>query len=285
MDNICQSIQEQVPELITGTLPAERAEELQRHIDACPACSRYLQALQGDDKLLGDFAEAMQPSVSRLENNVLDALNRQALEKPPVAASIWSVIFKGPVIRCAAAAVLLVASGYAAGRLSAPPPVDAEQLQASLRASLEPAIRQDLLDQINQRWQLALASNRAQLQDGFEQIRNELAEQQRRDMSVFAAKTLYASNAMTNQLLTDLIQALAFVQTRDRRLVAAALSYIESNRLQDKTRLTNGLVSLAAHTSNELRQTKYDVAKLLVQSQPDKLMPNVPETLYERSEK
>jgi hypothetical protein len=44
-------------------------------------------------------------------------------------------------------------------------------------------------------------------------------------------------------------------------------------------------VSLAAQTSNELRQTKYDVAKLLVQSQPDKLMPNVPETFNERSEK
>jgi hypothetical protein len=281
MDDICERIQEQIPELITGTLPAEKAEELRRHIDTCPACSEYLRALQADDRLLSDFAEAMQPSVSRLEDNVLDVLNGQASEKRPVATSIRSMILKGPVIKFAAAAVLLIAGGYAVGRLSAPAPVDVEQLQASL----EPAIRAALLEDLNRRWQLALASNHAQLQDGLTQIRNELAEQQRRDMGEFAAKTLYASNAVTNQLLRDLTRALAFVQRRDRRLVAAALRHIESSRLQDKTRLTNGLVSLAAQTSNELRQTKHDVAKLFVQSDPDKLMPSVPETLNERSEK
>jgi len=45
--------------------------------------------------------------------------------------------------KVAAAAVLLIVAGYAVGRLSAPRPPDIKEL----RAALEPAIRQDLLNE------------------------------------------------------------------------------------------------------------------------------------------
>jgi len=289
MDNVCRSIREQIPELLAGTLSPERADELGRHIGQCPACSEYLQELQADDHLLSDFAEAMQPTVRRLEHNVLDALDRQPSDKPAITASMWSMIFKGSVIRFAAAAVLLIVGGYVAGRLSAPAPVDVEQLhdnlQASLRSSLEPAIQEALLEELNRRWDVVLASNDTQFQDGFSRLRNELAEQHSRDMGVFAVRTLYASNAMTNQLLRDLIKGITAVQTRDRRLVAAALSHIESNRLNEGTRLKKSLATLAVNTAGELRLTKDDVAEMLVSAQPGGLAPDIPETLDERSEK
>jgi hypothetical protein len=288
MEDICKDIQEQMPELLSGTLPAERGDELRRHVGQCPACGAYLQALRADDRLLSDFGEAMQPTVRRLEDNVLDALNRRASDKPAVAASGWGMIFKGSVIRLGAAAVLLIAASYIAGRLSAPPPVDVEQLhanlEASLRSSLEPAIQEGLLEELNHRWQIVLASNQAQFRDGFSQLRNELAEQQSRDMGVFAVKTLYASNVVTNQLLRDLTRAIAAVQTRDRRLVATALSQIESNRLNEGTRLKKSLATLAVHTASELRRTKSEVAELLISAQPGGLDVDIPETLDERSE-
>jgi len=74
MQDNCKSIQEQIEEVVAGSLPAERAAELQAHIIACAACRAYLEALQADDKLLGKFAEAMQPTIARLENSVIEAI-------------------------------------------------------------------------------------------------------------------------------------------------------------------------------------------------------------------
>jgi len=109
MEDICQKFQERVPELVTGTLSAEKAAELQRHISQCPACSKYLQVMQADDKLLGGFAEAMQPRIARLESNVIDALNREQTEKLISSVSIWRKIIKSRITRFAAAAVIIIA--------------------------------------------------------------------------------------------------------------------------------------------------------------------------------
>jgi hypothetical protein len=46
---------------------------------------------------------------------------------------IWRNIFKSPITKFAAAAVLLIAVGYATGRLSAPEPLDVEELKAALK--------------------------------------------------------------------------------------------------------------------------------------------------------
>jgi len=50
------------------------------------------------------------------------------------------------LVKIAAAAVLLIAAGYATGRLSGPQPLDMAQIQAAL----EPKIRQRLLDEMKQ---------------------------------------------------------------------------------------------------------------------------------------
>jgi len=287
MENSCQNIQEQILELIAGTLPAEKKAELQRHISQCPTCSKYLQALQADDKLLGELAEAMRPTVTRLESKVIEALERGSSEKPVGAISVLRIIMKSRIARFAAAAVLLISFGYIGGWASARRLLDVEQLQSALEASLRPSlesdIRQSLLAEIKRDRQLTLASYHSDVKEHFDELRAELNEQYRRDLSEFAVKTLYASNAVTNQLLRELIERIAAVQTRDRRLIAAALDKIESNRLQDKTQFRNGLASLAVQTADELRRTKQDVAKFLVETQPDRLMPNEPETLNERS--
>ncbi len=108
MENTCENIQEQILELIADTLSAERKAELQQHIAVCPGCSKYLQDLQGDDRLLGDFVKVMQQTVARLENNVIDALNREPLEKPISSISIWRKIIKNRITKVAAAAVVVL---------------------------------------------------------------------------------------------------------------------------------------------------------------------------------
>ncbi len=152
------------------------------------------------------------------------------------------------LMKLAAAAVLMIGLGYLGGRLSAPAPLDAEQLRAdiesSLRASLEPAIRQDLLKDMDTRWDSAFAARSVELKDEFQQ-------QVRRDLMEFAAQTLAYAGNQTDQRLAELIQQIHTSRVQDRQRVAEALQYLESNRLQDRSRFGKGLVTLAART-NEL---------------------------------
>jgi hypothetical protein len=146
------------------------------------------------------------------------------------------------LLKLAAAAVLMVCAGFIGGRLSAPEPMDVQQLQAalesSLKSSLVPSIRQELLREMDDRWQSTLTASQAQIKD-------ELARQVRRDLTEFAAQTLTASGTRTDQRLNELIQLIEAARIQDRRRMAAAFDYIES-------RFGNGLVTLAARTDELL---------------------------------
>lgn len=146
------------------------------------------------------------------------------------------------LIKLAAAAVLMIGLGYLGGRLSAPAPLDAEQLRAdiesSLRASLEPAIRQDLLKEMDTRWDSAFTAKNAELKDEFQ-------KQIRRDLMAFAEQTLaYADNRM-DQRLAEFARVIHAARVQDRQRTAEGLQYL----------VDNGLVTLATRT-NELLNTK-----------------------------
>jgi hypothetical protein len=144
----------------------------------------------------------------------------------------------GRLMKLAAAAVLMIGAGFIGGRLSAPEPVNVQELQAALENSLKsllvPAIRQELLSEMDDRLQSTLAASHAQIKD-------ELARQVRRDLAEFAAQTLAASGTRTEQRLMELIQLIEAARVQDRQRMAAAFDYIES-------RFGNGLVTLAART-------------------------------------
>jgi hypothetical protein len=164
--------------------------------------------------------------------------------------------------RVAAAAVVLIAAGYAVGRWSAPRPPDLEQI----RAAIEPAIRQELLDETRQYVQLSLAN-------GYLQVKDELSEQCRQDLSRVAIQTLAASNATTNDLLAQFIEFINAAQIKDRQRVAAALEQIELNRLRDRNQLSSAFATFAVQTEDELMQTKKDVAHVLSYALPDGAAP------------
>jgi hypothetical protein len=145
-------------------------------------------------------------------------------------------------IKFAAAAVILIAAGYTIGRISAPKAPDVQQLQMAL----EPAIRQNLLTEMAQYMQVGLAG-------GYTQIKNELQQQYRRDLSDFAIQTLAASNAVTNERLIGLINAIHASQTQDRQWFATALE------------------TLALQTEDQLQKTKEDMVQLLSYTQPDSM--------------
>ncbi len=165
--------------------------------------------------------------------------------------------------KVAAAAVLLIIAGYAAGRLTSPRPPDIEQLQAAL----EPAIRNQLLDEMKQYLQLGLTNSYVQLKD-------DLTQQYRRDLSQFAAQTVLASGAVTNQLLEELIESINTAQTQERQWVAAAFEQTELNRIRENAQLSNAFATFAVRTEDEMLRTKQDMAQLLSYTQPDSSVPN-----------
>ncbi len=166
------------------------------------------------------------------------------------------------IAKFAAAAVLLIGAGYATGRFSAPSPPDMEQLQAAL----EPAIRRNLLDQIKHDLQSDLAGS-------YVQLRDDLTAQYRCDLNQFAAYTLTASGAATNQLLEELIESISTAQAQDRQWVTAAFEQTELNRLRDNARLSNAFVNFAVRTEDELELTKQGMAQLLSYARPESLAP------------
>ncbi|MHC4483027.1 MAG: hypothetical protein ACYSW4_05720 [Planctomycetota bacterium] len=173
--------------------------------------------------------------------------------------------------RIAAAAVVLIVAGFAVGRLTSPRPPDMEELhcalETSLKSSLEPSIRQDLLEELKKCWQLALASSYVQLKD-------EVGRQLRSDMNEFGVQVLAASGTVTDRRLTELIEAIDAAQTQERRWIAAALEQMEFNRQKENSELRNDFVSFAVQTGDELARTKQDMAQFLTYTQPGKSVPD-----------
>lgn len=160
--------------------------------------------------------------------------------------------------KIAAAAVLLIAAGYVTGRLSAPRAPDMEQI----RIALEPSIRQKLLDETKQYMQLGLAN-------AYVRIKDELSQQYRQELNRVALQSVAASNAVTNELLTELIDSFNEAQNQDRQRIVTALEQIESRRRQDRTELSNAFATLAVQMEDELIQTKQDMAQFLSNTQSD----------------
>ena len=167
-------------------------------------------------------------------------------------------------VKLTAAAAVLVLAGYAIGKRAAPAPVDVEQLrdalEPSLAASLEPAIRGRLLEEMTRRTQLALANT-------YVQLREELTEQYRGDFNRFASQLLAASNTVTNELLAELLRSVRDAQSQDLHRVAQVLHELEMKRRQDRSQLAAGLQTLAYETEDELERTRNDLVRLLVSTE------------------
>ncbi len=102
----------------------------------------------------------------------------------------------------------------------------------------------------------------------YVRIKEELTEQYRDDLSRSRMQILAASNATTNELLTQLAQSIDTAQTQDLRRIAQFLYEIETSREQDKTQLASGLQTLAYRTEDELSRTQRAIAQLLVEARP-----------------
>ncbi|MFC1635564.1 hypothetical protein ACFL5Z_12040 [Planctomycetota bacterium] len=161
--------------------------------------------------------------------------------------------------KVAAAAILLLVSGYAVGRLSAPRPPDIKQLQRAL----VPAIRTELLDEINHYLQASYAS-----------LTDDLDRKYQQDLNRVGMQILAASNTVTNERLVELAESFNEYQAQERQRFTTMLEHMESNRLQDSALLSNALATVVQRTEEEMERTKQDVVQLLSYSRSDGSIPD-----------
>ena len=154
-------------------------------------------------------------------------------------------LFKYP-LRMSVAAALVLGAGVILGRATAPRPVDVERLradlQASIIASLGPAVQESVLAEVDRRLESGLAANEASLRD-------ELAEQLRGDLQLFATQFTVGSDRRMDKRFAEFVQLIEEARLKDRQQVAKALDRIEQNRVRDKAQFGMGLQSVAALTA------------------------------------
>ena len=235
--------QDEWMDYLYGETTADQRRTLRSHLEECLQCQSDVAGWQDSMKALDGW---------------------QLGDKGKTVSRIG--LYAGSILRWTAAAVLMIGLGFVAARLFAPGTPDIEQLRAdletSLKATLEPQIRQNLTEEMNAQWQAVLVESYGRLKD-------ELSRQLRADMNEYALQTLGVCSAATNKLLTELIVAIDTTQQRDRHRIADVFEQIEKDRLRDRNVLGKGLATLAVRTEDQLVRTRNDMAKLLFNANTD----------------
>lgn len=163
-----------------------------------------------------------------------------------------SLTIKSPTVwRCiqiAAAVLILLGIGFLSGRVVTIRQMDSQKiradLKASLKTSLQAALKQEVIAPLNDQWQ-------GTLQASCERLRTEILTQLDRDLSALAEDTLALTQAMTERRLAELVRSIEAARLQDRRQITAALEQIEMDRLQDKIQIDNGFQTLVAYTAKD----------------------------------
>lgn len=173
-----------------------------------------------------------------------DLVALQACGRNPSTSSptLWRCL------QVAAAVLILLGIGFLSGRISISRQTDQQQLYAdletSLRTSLQGALKQEIVNPLNDQWQGALQASCAQL-------RTEILAQLNRDLGTLTENTLALTERMTDQRLAELVRLIETARLQDRRQIAAALEQIELGRLRDKIQIDNGFQTLVAYTAKD----------------------------------
>jgi len=108
MNSDCETMKDQIADLITGILSDAQEQKLRQHLAQCVACRDYARALQNEDALLTEFVEKMDTDMTQRQERLLQLIDRSCQSKQIETPSIRRIIMKSPITKYAAAAVIVV---------------------------------------------------------------------------------------------------------------------------------------------------------------------------------
>ncbi len=94
----CEKIREKLAELINDHIDPQEDSALSNHLKQCPGCAKYYNELKHDDEALSDFANSMQPVISRIEIKINKQLETEKINTIPIR--------KYRILKLAAAALI-----------------------------------------------------------------------------------------------------------------------------------------------------------------------------------
>ncbi len=242
MNEICREMQDRIADYTLGALDEQQAGQVEAHLAECRLCREYLEALTAQGEGLAALGREVEADMEARRDRALLAL----AEVPETRSGHGSTLFW--MARLAVAAVLVLVVGIAIGRLTAPAPIDVEQLrtdlQSSITSALKPAVDQETLTRVDERLLAAL-------DEANTELKAQIGAQVRRDLQAFATEFVAGSEAMVDRRLNDLVQLIEAARLKDRQRVARAFEQVELNRRRDRTQIGRGLQSLAALTQAE----------------------------------
>lgn len=242
--NDCEKRQEALMALVLGELEASVAEELQEHVRTCETCRHFHDRLVEKEKRIESAFGAIACRAQDMRGQLLGLLREQLSQEHDLGARLPRgsyPVHRWSVAKVAAAAAV-ICFAYIVGLLTSSKPPDLEQLCSDVTTAVQPYLTREIDDRVQKRLQAA----RTELKD-------ELQQQVRRDLTEFATKTLLASTKLTDQRLMELAELIDAARRRERSQVVAAMEQMEIARLQETHMLRSGLETLAQRTSESVR--------------------------------
>lgn len=237
--NPCPNHKTDIEAYCCGHLSLAQAAALQEHLSGCSPCSRYHDMLIQQDKQLTAWADSLDSRIQAGQDSLLQRLRDKEVHPAPTTQP-WRYRF----IWQAAAAVVLIASGFFSARLFQPA-ISKEQLFAEWSQTIQPQMEQKLADAVAR-----------QLRPELLQMRNDLANQMTTQINEASAQSVALSQAMNAKLIREFADAVQSAQNRDRLVVSDALLRLEEKRLQDKKQTQKAVTSLALATGEEIARTR-----------------------------
>ena len=201
---------EQWMDYLYDEMPSSGRTVLEAHVSGCPPCQQKREGFRGARQSLDEW---------RLET--------------PAAKHQLTMSWQ-PVVKWAAAAVLLVSTAFATGRISRPA-LDIEALQAQISKPIEERVRQQVAAASEQALAAAEEKLRAQLAARFKEV---------------ADKALEEAAANTRKQLEELEVALEAIREHDKSMFAAALEQFEAERMAHYLKFRADLERVAMFTQN-----------------------------------
>lgn len=194
-----------------------RHSELDAHLRACTECRQQVQTWRGSMAALDSW------------------------ETPKAARSRVSA----PLVRWAAAAVVVLGIGFAFGRITSSTTDDLHAMHAALRSEME----------------TKLTAARAEFAQTLQQQRADLSE----TIHTIASET---ANQETRELFTKFAKVLDDERESDREAYLTALKTIEERRATDFAVLRKDLDTVAVNADDGLSRTQEQLMELATLAQP-----------------
>ncbi|MFC1603458.1 zf-HC2 domain-containing protein [Planctomycetota bacterium] len=108
MNSSCDKFHDQMADYILGILSIEEINVINQHIDQCPGCRQYMQALENENRILMQFGKDLDTTMTARQDRAIEALSGSAPTSLREGISIWRTIMKNRITKYAATAVIIL---------------------------------------------------------------------------------------------------------------------------------------------------------------------------------